>query len=103
MVRMLCSRSSSVDGVERPWHVLWLGSFLPPPRARRRYLEEWSAELQFLPDHRRTAFIRELVRGLPGLCVALRTSVWRDSRPAADLKDALSAGGYRPCDPVRVS
>jgi hypothetical protein len=85
--------AGTVDGVERPWHVLWLGSFLLPPGARRRYLEEWSAELQFLPDHRRTAFIRELVRGLPRLCVALRSSGWRDSRPAAGLRRAPSGDG----------
>jgi hypothetical protein len=88
--------AGTVDGVERPWHVLWFGSFLLPPRARRRYLEEWSAELQFLPDHRRKAFIRELVRGLPGLCVALRASVWREGRPATGLHramDGLSRAG----------
>jgi hypothetical protein len=53
------------------------------------HLEEWSAELQFLPDQRRAAFIRELVRGLPRLCVALRSSIWRDSGPPAALHRAV--------------
>ncbi|GAB2864015.1 hypothetical protein GCM10027176_77400 [Actinoallomurus bryophytorum] len=81
--------AGTVDGVERPWHVLWLGSILLPRTARRRYLEEWSAELQFLPDQRRAAFIRELVRGLPRLCVALRGSIWCDARAPAALHRAV--------------
>jgi hypothetical protein len=83
--------TGGAEGVERSWHVLWLGSFLLPPAARRRYLEEWSAELRFLPSRRRrTAFVRGLVLGLPRLCVALRGPAWRDGRPAAGFHWAVS-------------